>query len=114
MYPSGRGGKRYLSPEGRAFKEEAQWMLAIAGVDRLWQAPPEARLSLSLRFWFDKERRQDISNRVKAIEDVLATALGFDDSVIDRLYVERAGVDTANPRTEVELTTLEEADGSTD
>lgn len=44
---------------------------------------------MSIILTFDTKRRQDISNRIKALEDALKGLLFKDDEQIDVLYVKR-------------------------
>lgn len=105
-YTNGRGhGRRVLTGEGRDYKD------AVASI-LLYKAQPSngfetaigrpgARIGLTFRLWFPTRRRRDISNCVKLIEDALAETIGFDDCAVDRVLVERAGYDAAQPRCEV-------------
>lgn len=106
-YTNGRGhGRRVLTAEGRKFKQEVAILLNTKPLVWLKPLPEGARIGLSLRFWFKTRQRTDISNRVKLLEDALAEALGFDDCRVDRLFVERAGYDAAQPRCEVVVEVL--------
>lgn len=101
-YTNGRGhGRRVLTQQGRTYKAEITKLLL--GRQPL---PAGARVGLSLRLWFKTKQRRDISNCVKLLEDALAEALGFDDCNVDRLHVERAGYDAAQPRCEVVIEVL--------
>ncbi len=97
-------GRRVLSAAGRVFKQEVRLLARLAANAQEWI--PEAPWSLTLRLYFPTARRRDLSNTVKLLEDAISEALGFDDSQIDRLVVERAGVDKARPRAEVVLEEL--------
>lgn len=83
-------------------KEEIAWTLAI----QKFKAPADARFALSLKLYFSSSHRRDVSNCVKLPEDSLAEVLGFDDSRVDRLLVERGGIDKQNPRCEITLEVL--------
>ena len=83
----GRG--RVLSTVAREFKDKASWQAYKARNEQGWRYEPGARLSLSLEFHFSRDGKRDISNRVKLVEDALAEALGFDDSVIDLIILRR-------------------------
>jgi Holliday junction resolvase RusA-like endonuclease len=99
--PNGRGGKR-ISPEYDAFRiivmAEARETARLTG----WTLP-DGGLQLTLLLTFDTRRKSDIDNRVKCSLDSLALALGFDDSRIDRIVIERVGVDPKRPLTEMIL-----------
>jgi Holliday junction resolvase RusA-like endonuclease len=101
-YTNGRGhGRRVLTNEGRDYKERVA--KSLLGTQPL---PSGARINLSLRLWFRNRRRRDISNCVKLLEDALSEALGFDDCAVDRLLVERVGIDALRPRCEVTIEVL--------
>lgn len=99
-------GRRVLSLEGRRYKAAAEGMATIRAHEQRFQCPPTARLALALRLYFPNNRRRDISNCVKLVEDALASALGFDDCRVDRLLVERAAPDQSGARCEVRLEVL--------
>lgn len=92
-----------LSDDARAFKVGAATITRNAAQRIGWLYPAKARLSLSLSLYMPNNRRADISNLIKATEDAVAEALGFDDQCIDRIVVERKGIDRHNPRCEVVL-----------
>lgn len=88
-YVNVRGRGRILSSEARAFKDAASWAAYKARKASGWNYVKGTRLSLSLTLHFARAGKRDLSNRVKLIEDALAEALGFDDSLIDQLVIER-------------------------
>jgi crossover junction endodeoxyribonuclease RusA len=105
-------GRRLLSREGRAFKEEVgievlfeQRRRIVANVGR-WQYSKGDRLSLTLELSFPNNRRHDLDNTVKLTSDALSAALGFDDCVVDVLHVERKENDKVSPRCVVTLKVL--------
>jgi len=53
-------------------------------------------------------KKMDLSNRIKLLEDVVAKAIGLDDSHTFRLVIEKKH-DPKNPRVEVSLTRLPDA-----
>ena len=100
--PNGRGGK-VLTGEHITFREEvaieARRLARLCG----W-ALPDGRLQLTMLLTFGTRRaRVDIDNRVKTGLDALALALGFDDSRVDRIVIERVGVDPKRPLCEMIL-----------
>ena len=103
-YTNGRGhGRRVLTSEGRSYK--AYIADQVARLSPLgW--PTVGRLALTMRLYFPNGQRRDITNCIKLLEDALAEALCFDDCTVDRVLVERAGVDKLNPRCEVMLEVL--------
>ena len=84
---AGRG--RVLSSKARAFKETAIILAIEARKTQDWHYEAGNRLQLSLTLYFNKNGKRDLSNRIKLVEDALAEALGFDDSVIDQLIISR-------------------------
>ncbi len=102
-----RNGSRRLSDEAISFRVRAGYEAKARAAELGWQYPPDARLALTVRLTFGSRRRADIDNRCKPILDTLADALGFDDSVIDRLVVERAPVVPGKPACSVVLEVLE-------
>jgi Holliday junction resolvase RusA-like endonuclease len=103
MYkPNGRGGK-LLTDEAITFRAEIA--VEVREVVRLtgWRMPA-GPLQLTLLLTFGtRARRLDIDNRIKSAQDALALALGFDDSRIDRIVIERVGVDPKRPLCEMIL-----------
>ena len=106
-YVNVRGRGRVLSSTARAFKDLASWAAYKARRDQEWRYERGARLSLSLLFHFKRGGKRDLSNRVKLIEDALAEALGFDDSVIDRIELVRASSSAVKEFCEVRIAPLE-------
>lgn len=102
MYVGTRGGGKALSAAALAYRKEV-W--AACGVGP--RVPAEGALALTLRLTYGDRRRTDIDNRVKAALDALAAALGFDDSRVGRLVVERAGYVRGRPACELVLEVLE-------
>lgn len=103
--PNGRGGK-LLTDELITFRQEvateARDVVRLTG----WTLP-DARLQLTLLLTFGTAaRRVDIDNRVKTALDALALALGFDDSLVDRIVIERVGIDKGRPLCEMVLEAL--------
>lgn len=97
MYPTSRSGRRYLSDEGKAFKAAA--LAAISEQDaRSFVGPVKIAMRL-----YRPQKRGDLSNRIKAVEDVL-TAAGVwqDDGQVVELHATRFD-DKENPRAEVEI-----------
>ncbi len=101
-YLLNKNGSRRLSDEARAFREyaglEARSTASLMG----WRVPA-GRLKLTLLLTFGSRRKTDIDNRIKAGLDALALALGFDDSRVDRIEVERVGVEPGRPLCEMIL-----------
>lgn len=60
-----------------------------------------------MRLTFPDRRKSDLDNRLKASQDALAIALGFNDARIVRVTAERAGVEPGRPACEMVLEVLE-------
>lgn len=89
-------GRRFLTEEGRSYKDEAILRVKNAAAHANWEYQG-GRIALYVHLTFATAKARDISNCVKVMEDAIAEALGFDDSVVDLLVVYRAGVDPARP-----------------
>lgn len=99
-------GRRVLTKVGRQFKKAAKKTIQGEALVQRWGYSKGQRLALRLTLYFPTTQRRDISNCVKLVEDSLAEVLGFDDSAVDLLLVQRAGVDHIYPRCEVGLEVL--------
>lgn len=103
-YPSNANGRRHLSKRGKAFKEEAAYIVrqALAGVEII----EGTQVYFDMALWFDSNRRADIDSYIKLPKDVICEVLGIDDNfrIVPRLIVEARGIDKANPRCELMLT----------
>lgn len=95
---------RVLTKEAKDYKESAKQH--IEKLARQFRCPVGARFALSMKLYFSSNHRRDVSNCAKLPEDALSEVLGFDDCRVDRLLVERSGVDAANPRCEITLEVL--------
>lgn len=63
LFPTGKNGRRFISPEYKAWREEAGWQLKE-------QRPPKIKGCVSLEYLF-KEGRIDLGNLEKATTDLL-------------------------------------------
>lgn len=106
MYRNGsKPGAKYKTGAYRRWEEEAGYIvlekassLRIAG--RLDQfAPP---IALEAWFFFPDRRRTDADNRCKALQDLLANVLKFDDSAIIDVVLHKR-IDRKGARCEVVL-----------
>lgn len=96
---------RGLTTEGVQYKKATRLQVQSAARRAGWTYVAGQRLALHLIVTFADMRRADISNRVKLVEDAIAQALGFDDSVIDRLLIERTA--PGEPGCTIELEVLQ-------
>jgi len=87
-YYGTRGKKRYIKPEGVAFRKEVLLAVRQSKIPML-----TGRLCLVVRVCPRDKRMQDISNRIKALEDALQHAGAFvNDEQIDDLQVTRGPI----------------------
>ena len=92
--------RRILSQEGKSYKEVIGWQAKMNAAQSGW-VYAGGRLHFEIGIAFPDNRRRDITNRVKVLEDGIAEALGFDDSVVDSFKVERLPNDKMNPHVRV-------------
>lgn len=82
------GHRRFVADKGKQFKKDVAHIVS--------QYPirfGNARLELHITFHFKDRRRQDLSNRVKSLEDAMVQAGLFDDdSQIDIEHVYRGSI----------------------
>lgn len=84
VYPTGKHGKRFKSKAGKDFS----WLVMFAARQR---AVTAERVKITLTFTFDNKRKQDISNRIKVVEDALVECgIIPDDSNVWDLHVMKA------------------------
>jgi Holliday junction resolvase RusA-like endonuclease len=84
LYYTGKDGKRHLSKEGREYKKEVGKLMMVGGVKKKCPLPP---FSLYIHVRFRDWRRQDISNRIKLLEDAVLGYLNYDDKMVYDLIV---------------------------
>lgn len=107
-YTNGRGhGRRVLTADARAFKATAALIARNSAALLNWQYQPGQRLAVCIRLHFPNNHRCDLANREKLPIDAIAEALGFDDTVIDDLRLQRGAVDKSHPRCEIELRVID-------
>lgn len=85
------GHKTLISAAGRAYRTNVQAdVLAAHGLLRL-----AGRLGVTIKATMPDKRRRDVDNLPKAVLDALTHAqVWLDDSQIDRLTIERCGVES--------------------
>jgi crossover junction endodeoxyribonuclease RusA len=85
-YWRANGHRRFISAEGRKFKEDVVAYVIDNNVEKLGDAPLDVYIGLHPR---DK-RKTDIDNRIKACLDALQDAGVYDDdSQVENLFVSR-------------------------
>lgn len=96
-----KGFRRFVGPEGKKFKADV--------LDMVGKTPTrfgDARLGLTVHLHFRDRRRQDLSNRIKALEDALVQAGLFDDdSQIDEEHIFRSSI-IKQGKTRIEIKVL--------
>jgi crossover junction endodeoxyribonuclease RusA len=93
-------GRMLISKAGREYRQAVQ---DTALVSR-WDGWGPAKVAVEIIAWLPDNRRRDADNLFKAPLDALAHAgLYDDDSQIIRLSIQKAGVDRANPRLEIQV-----------
>ncbi|MFB9994095.1 RusA family crossover junction endodeoxyribonuclease [Deinococcus oregonensis] len=92
-----------LSERGREYRRAVASAVIAAGSPR---TPPGARLSVTLHVFAPDQRKRDLSNIPKALEDALTHAgVWADDSLIDEEFIKRGPV-VAGGRVDVVITPL--------
>lgn len=101
-----KGGGTYmgkeLTPEALAFRTEVIVNVRRQAADEGFVLP-SGPLALDVFVTFASKRAQDADNRIKAAQDAVAQALGFDDSRIIEGMRAVAGVEANRPATEMIL-----------
>ena len=100
-YYGQRGTRRFIKAEGREYREKVAEIVSDAGHPTL-----EGRISLFVAIYPANRIRQDLDNRMKALQDALTHAgVWLDDSQIDELHLIRRGVEKGG-RVEVVITEI--------
>ncbi len=97
VYKRSRNGRMYMTDAGTSFKAITTARVKNTAQLLGYRFTKKDRIEFTLRLWFANRNRCDIDNRVKLVEDATAAALGFDDTQIDRLTVERRSTETDPP-----------------
>lgn len=105
-YTQGRGhGRRVLTEEGRAFKQETGLRARLAASAAGFEPDPRAaRLALTMRLYFPRDNR-DGDNAIKLLQDAICEGLGINDRRVKEWHV-YADVDRQRPRTDVVVEVL--------
>ena len=86
LYPMGRDGRRHMSAAGRDWYKTVALACLVGRVPRYTN--PKVRLAAAFEF-VGLPYTRDVSNCVKALEDSLAAALGFEDRYIEAISAVR-------------------------
>lgn len=106
-YTTLRNGRRVLKSPGRAFLDEAHTRCQRAAAQQGW-IDDEYSYALWLTICWPTRQRRDLDNAAKLLVDGISRGLGFDDSRVDQLIVERGPVLKANPHVLARLALLGE------
>jgi Holliday junction resolvase RusA-like endonuclease len=102
-YPTDRSGGRRLGKKGRAWKEEAAQLLAIAL--RGYTVPDDRALIITMYAYLPDNRPRDLANHEKLPIDALCEHLHIDDNwqrvTGNAIYF--GGIEPDNPRIVIEL-----------
>jgi Holliday junction resolvase RusA-like endonuclease len=91
----GRFPQRYMTPAGKALKEQYQWEARAQ-----WKGKPlVGDVEVSITLYFGTKRKADLDNFNKISLDALTGIVWEDDSQIAKLTIER-GYDKGKPRLE--------------
>jgi Holliday junction resolvase RusA-like endonuclease len=97
-YPTNRRGGRHLSKAGRAWKQAAAQLLAIALHE--YTLPDDRALVITMHAYLPDNRPRDLANHEKLPIDALCEYLNIDDNwqrvVGNAIYL--AGIEPDNPR----------------
>ena len=101
-------GRKVKTMKARAYAHEVMWRVADevrVDPDGGWPTADD-RLAFIITVYPPDARRRDLANTEKLATDAICAQLNIDDSQIDRLTLERAPVDRANPRLVITLEPL--------
>ena len=95
--------RRRLTDQGRDYKTAVGWTIKGKAQEFGWEYESGDRIRITLDLTFGDNRRRDITNCIKVIEDAVSEALDFDDRVVDEFLVRRVGVEKGNPFAKVSI-----------
>jgi len=81
-YPTGKSGRRYLSEEGRAWKDELAWSFKS-------RKPSKKDFIVEIFLEFGDNRKRDIDNGLKLILDALSGIIWEDDKQVREVHLYR-------------------------
>lgn len=99
MYTNVPGRGRALTEEAKSYKHEVMGRLMMLAWRKRDPGPPYV---LTIWLLYADRRRRDASNMSKAIEDAIATYLGYNDE-LNLTVTAHKGIDRAAPRAVIEL-----------
>lgn len=107
-YKAGRHGRRIQTDATKQFKHDAYW-LAYGWRQYTGWTMPEKGVKIQLKYWvfWPDNRRRDVDNLAKVLQDSLTDVLYVDDRYVLPQAMDYT-VDRENPRLEIELSVKEE------
>jgi Holliday junction resolvase RusA-like endonuclease len=102
-YPTDRSGGRRLGKKGRAWKEEAAQLLAIAL--RGYTVPDDKAIIITMHAYLPNNALRDLANYEKLVIDALCEHLHIDDhwQRVTGNAIYFGGIEQDNPRIVIEL-----------
>lgn len=97
-YPTNRQGCRFLTHEGKLYKNEIAWAAKLA-----YPEPLQGQLRAEYTFGFADKRRRDVDDYIKLAQDSL-TGICFDD---DRQIIQLCAKKVNSPTYFVEIAIYE-------
>jgi crossover junction endodeoxyribonuclease RusA len=113
--PGGKHGRTVHTKEAKSFKRDAAWMLKSAMVkwdvvEAIKQAKKKRKqipLEMTIFFFYESRWRKDIDAGIKATIDAAFEHMNLKDNIVIDLHVKKQA-DKEHPRTEVEISIVEE------
>lgn len=106
-YGNRKGGGKYIKPKGRAFREKVRYAVLMNRMGMVL-LPLEMPISMSVGVYPPDNRKRDLDNVIKALQDSLQLADVYkDDCQISYLQVKRQEV-LRGGRVEVKIWEFEE------
>lgn len=91
-------GRRFLTAEGKAKKEEYGWKLRT----QYKESPLVSEIELEIKVFLESKRRRDLDNILKALLDSMTGIIWQDDSQITKITIEKF-LDKEEPRVVMEV-----------
>jgi crossover junction endodeoxyribonuclease RusA len=113
--PGGKNGRTVHTKTAKAFKRDAGFFLKLASVNwEVVRAIQEAKkkrkqipIECSITYFFEHMWLRDADGGIKITQDVVFQFLELNDNLVVDLHVKKR-MDKLNPRTEVELSLVQE------
>ncbi len=93
-------GRVLIAAAGRKYRTDVGLIVMLGGRDTVGAS----KVSVSIDVWYPDLRRRDLDNTLKAPLDALTDAgVWFDDSQVERIMIQKCGIDRDKPRLEVTI-----------